>query len=404
MDPNRNPFAPGAGNQPPEMAGREQVMADLGVAFQRVKQGRSDRGRLLLGLRGVGKTVLLNRLDELASRHGYETLIFEAPEERGLPEMLVPKLRSLLVRLSRVERAKTLARRALGVLRAFAAAFRVSVGDVEFGVEAEPGTADSGDLESDLPELFLAVGEAAKEAGVGVALLLDEVQYLSSEDLSALIVAMHRISQKNLPVLLVGAGLPQLAGLAGEAKSYAERLFRYPEIGPLSPAAAAEAIRVPVEREGASIEDEALERIVRETEGYPYFLQEWGFHAWDEAAGSLISAADVERASATVLAHLDQDFFKVRFDRLTQREKEYLRAMAELGSGPYRSGEIAQLLGTSVTTAASLRDGLIKKGMIYSQQHGLADFTVPMFDSFMRRTMPKWRAASGTKKGRSRVS
>lgn len=404
MDSNRNPFAPGAGNQPPEMAGRERVMEELTVALQRVKQGRSDRSRLLLGLRGVGKTVLLNRLDELASRHGYETLIFEAPEERGLPEMLVPKLRSLLVRLSRVERAKTLARRALGVLRAFAAAFRVSVGDVEFGVEAEPGTADSGDLESDLPELFLAVGMAAQEAEAGVALLLDEVQYLSSEDLSALIVAMHRISQKNLPVLLVGAGLPQLAGLAGEAKSYAERLFRYPEIGPLSPDAAAEAIRAPVEREGAQIEDEALERIVHETEGYPYFLQEWGFHAWDEAAGTPISSADVERASVTVLAHLDQDFFKVRFDRLTQREKEYLRAMAELGPGPYRSGEIAELLGTSVTTAASLRDGLIKKGMIYSRQHGLADFTVPMFDAFMRRTMPKWRPASGAKKARSRAS
>ena len=390
MDPRTNPFAPGAGTQPPELAGRDRILTDADVALARVKRGRPAKSEMLLGLRGVGKTVLLNRIAESAEREGYQPILLQAPEDRRLAEMLVPPLRALLFRLSGSEKARRLAKRGLGVLRAFASAFKVKVGDVEFTVERETGTADSGHLESDLPEVLLAVSAAAKEAGSAVALFIDEVQYLSETDLAALIVAVHKMAQKGLPFILFGAGLPQLAALAGEAKSYAERLFDYPEVGPLADDAAREAISMPIRREGVEITDEALAVILQTTKGYPYFLQEWGSQAWNVANASPISAEDARRASEQALRALDKGFFRVRLDRLTPREKEYMRAMAELGPGPHRSGEIAQRLGLSVTAAGPLRNGLIKKGMAYSPQHGDTAFTVPMFDEFMRRSMPDW--------------
>lgn len=390
MDPRTNPFAPGAGNQPPELAGREQIIEAAAIALGRVKLGRQAKSQCLLGLRGVGKTVLLNRIAELAEREQYLAVMLEAPEGRRLAEMLVPPLRQLLFRLSRTEQARNLARRSLGVLRSFAKAFKLKVGDVEFTVEPEAGTADSGSLESDLPEVLLAASAAAREAGSGVALFIDELQYLSREDLAALIVSVHKISQKGLPFVLFGAGLPQLAGLAGEAKSYAERLMDYPEVGPLDADAARTAIATPVRREGAEITDEALGIIVEKTSGYPYFLQEWGSHTWNVATASPITADDARQATVQALEALDKGFFRVRLDRLTPREKDYVRAMAELGPGPHRSGEIAQQLGMDVTTAGSLRDKLLKKGMVYSPQHGDTAFTVPMFDQFMRCIMPEW--------------
>lgn len=390
MNPTLNPFAPGAGTRPPELAGRDSIIQNATVALERVKLGRAAKSQMFLGLRGVGKTVLLNRLAQLAEEQGYVTVVLEAPEDRRLAEMLVPPLRHLLFKLSRLEKAKDVALQALGVLRAFASAFKVKVGDVEFGVKAETGTADSGSLEADLPELLVAVADAAKQAGSAVAVLVDEVQYLSEDDLAALIVSAHKMAQKALPFILFGAGLPQLAALAGEAKSYAERLFDYPEVGPLPHPAAREAISAPIRREGAEIQDEALGKIVSKTNGYPYFLQEWGAHCWNVAPSSPITAADVEKASANAVTALDKGFFRVRLDRLTPREKEYMRAMAELGPGPHRSGEIAQKLYIDVTAAGPLRNGLIKKGMIYSPQHGDTAFTVPMFDEFLRRTMPGW--------------
>lgn len=396
MDPRNNPFSPGAGTQPPELAGREKIIEAADIALHRVKRGRPARSQMLLGLRGVGKTVLLNRLADMAEQQGYLTVVLEAPENRPLADMLVQPLRSTLFALSRTEKARDVARRGLGVLRAFARAFKVTVGDIEFSVEPELGTADSGNLEVDLPELFIAVTQAARDSDTAVALLIDEVQYLSSSDLAALIVSVHKVAQKGLPFVLFGAGLPQLAGLAGDAKSYAERLFDYPDVGPLSPPDAREAIRAPIQREGAAIEDPALVSIVARTHGYPYFLQEWGHHAWNVAPGPAITAADAERATKEALEHLDRGFFRVRFDRLTPREKDYMRAMAELGPGPHRSGEIAQKLRIDVKTAGPLRNGLIKKGMIYSPQHGDTAFTVPMFDQFMRRSMPNWKAASTT--------
>lgn len=388
MDPARNPFSPGAGTQPPELSGREKIIDNVALALTRTRNGLSARSQLLLGLRGVGKTVLLNRVEEMADAAGYLTILLEAPEGRRLADLLVPPLRSTLFKLSRIDKTRALAQRGLGILRGFAHAFKVSVGDVEFSVEALPGVADSGSLESDLPEVLLAVAAAAKEADRAVALLIDEVQYLSEPDLAALIVSIHKISQKRLPLLFVGAGLPALAGPAGEAKSYAERLFTFVDVGPLTDEAARAAIRAPVEREGVTITDDALTLIVNKTGGYPYFLQEWGAQSWNAAARPPITVADARRATDQALAELDQGFFRVRFDRLTPREKDYMRAMAELGPGPHRSGDVAQSLGIGVTTAAPLRSGLIRKGMIYSPQHGDTAFTVPMFEAFLKRVGP----------------
>ena len=349
---------------------------------------------MLLGLRGVGKTVLLNRMAQLAEEQEYMTVLLEAPEDRTLAEMLVPPLRSLLFKLSRLEKTKDVARRGLAVLRAFAGMFKVSAGDVEFGVSAETGTADSGSLEDDLPEVLIAVANAAKQADKAVALFVDEVQYLGEQDLAALIVSIHKIGQRGLPFIVFGAGLPQLAALAGEAKSYAERLFDYPDVGPLPRPAARDAIRTPLGREGVEIDETALGSIVEKTKGYPYFLQEWGAHAWDVAERSPITVEDARRATEQSVTQLDKGFFRVRLDRLTPRERDYMRAMAELGPGPHRSGDIAQTLSMDVTTAGPLRSGLIRKGMIFSPQHGDTAFTVPMFDEFMRRSMPDWAPGS----------
>ena len=389
MDRKKNPFAPGAGTRPPELAGRDQIIEDATVALARIKDGRSAKSQMLLGLRGVGKTVLLNELARIAERDGYRTIELETPENRTLAEMLVPPLRTLLNRLSAIEGAKALATRALRALQGFASAFKVKAMEVEISV-TEPGVADSGDLETDLPQLLMMVAEAGKAAGTPVAIFIDEVQYLKPEDLSALIVAIHKIGQRQLPLIVFGAGLPQLAALAGEAKSYAERLFEYRPVGPLEESDAEYAIREPIRAEGADIEPKALSTIVEQTEGYPYFLQEWGSHIWDIAAASPITESDVVRATEKVLEALDQGFFRVRMDRLTPREKQYMRAMAELGAGPHRSGDIAELLDVKVTTISPLRSGLIGKGMIYSPQHGDTAFTVPMFDAFMKRSMPDW--------------
>jgi hypothetical protein len=397
MDRKRNPFAPGAGSRPPELAGRERIIEDATVALARVTSGRATRSQMLLGLRGVGKTVLLNEIARIADAQGYRTIELEAPENRRLAELLVPPLRSVLTRLSTSEKAKQLATQAFRGLQSFASAFTVTLGDVKLGV-AEPGVADSGHLESDLPELLLLVAEAAQAAETPIAILIDEVQYLTPEDLAALIVSVHKVAQRGLPLIVFGAGLPQLAALAGEARSYAERLFDYPAVGPLDRSAAARAIREPIRSEDAEIEPAALDEIVRHTEGYPYFLQEWGSHAWDAAPASPITVGDVARATGEALRALDRGFFRVRLDRLTPREKDYVRAMAELGPGPHRSGDIAALLGVRVTTVGPLRNGLIRKGMIYSPQHGDTAFTVPMFDAFMKRSMAEW-VAPGKGKG-----
>lgn len=389
MDPVRNPFAPGAGSQPPELAGRRAIVDEARIALHRVIQGRSSQSQLLLGLRGVGKTVLLNKIEELALDAGYLTSFIEAPEDRPLPDLLYPKLHQVLRKLSVADAAKAKAVMALRALKSFASAFRVTVGDVSIAYEPQEGTADSGDLDADLSELFLLVGQAAKEAGKGWALLIDEVQYLSGKDLSALIVALHRASQKNLPIIFFGAGLPQLAGMAGDAKSYAERLFTYPTVDALDVDSACHAIRQPVEDEQESIEDPAVAAIVAQTKGYPYFLQEWGFQAWNHAQGERITRMDVESATQAAMRRLDEGFFNVRLERLTPRERDYVYAMASLGTGPYRSNDVAHCLGDTTQSLGPCRAKIISKGMIYSPAHGDIAFTVPMFDDFLRRNFPE---------------
>ncbi len=304
-----------------------------------------------------------------------------------LAETLYPKIHQVLRKLSLIDGAKAHAIAAMRALRGFAAAFKISIGDISVAVDPEPGFADSGILEFDLSELFIRVGEAARSAGMGWTLLIDEVQYLSSSDLSALIVAIHRVNQKQLPIIVFAAGLPQIAALTGDAKSYSERLFKFSPIGPLNAEAAASAIRQPIETEGEAISDEALNLIVSKTSGYPYFLQEWGFQAWNAAAESAINKSDVKIASDAARRRLDEGFFRVRLDRLTPKERAYVMAMSNLGDGPYRSSEIADSLGETVQSLGPRRAKIIKKGMIYSPAHGDIDFTVPMFADYLGRTM-----------------
>lgn len=395
MDPIRNPFAPGAGSPPPELAGRDELRQRVHVALERIRLGRPAKSVLMVGLRGVGKTVLLDRMCEDAKASDIQTIRLEAPEGRSLPAILAPQLRVALLQLSRVEKAKRLAERGLRALAGFAKALKVKYRDIEVGFDLDPeaGLADNGDLEQDLPVLLEAVGQTAREAGTATVIFLDELQYVPEEQLAALITALHRCAQRRLPITVVGAGLPQLRGQTGKAKSYAERLFEFPEVGPLTPEAAGRAIEKPIHDEGAEIEPAAVARILAETHGYPYFLQEWGKHAWDAAARSPITADDVRVASRAAVAALDESFFRVRLDRLTPLEKRYLRAMAELGPGPHRSGDIADCLGRKVTSLAPTRNQLIAKGMIWSPAHGDTAFTVPLFDEFMQRTMPGdgWR-------------
>jgi hypothetical protein len=395
MDPISNPYAPGAGTPPPELAGRDEVRAQMQVALARVKRGLPTKSILMVGLRGVGKTVLLDRIRDEAEAAGLQTMRVEAPESRSLPALLAPELRQALIRLSRSAQAKELVRRAQRALAGFVSALKVTYEDIQVGLDLdpEPGLADAGDLAHDLLALLETVGQAAAAGDTALAMFVDELQYVEEDELAALIAALHRTAQRQLPVVLVGAGLPQLRGRTGRAKSYAERLFDFPKVGPLEPEAAREAISKPAAKAGVKFEDDALAKIVEETHRYPYFLQEWGKHVWNVADRSPISVEDVEIASESVLASLDESFFRVRFDRLTPSEKKYLRAMAELGPGPHRSGDIAEELKRKVTSLGPTRSALIAKGMVWSPSHGDTAFTVPLFDEFMRRIMPdhKWR-------------
>jgi hypothetical protein len=343
----------------------------------------------MVGLRGVGKTVLLDSIRTAAEYSGVHTVRIEAPEGRSLPSMLAPELRRAMLRLSVSDQAKDLAQRALRAIAGFAK-LKIKFQDLEVGLdfEPEPGLADNGDLETDLVALLEAVGRAAKAGGTAVVLFVDELQYVEEVELAALITALHRCAQQQLPLGLVGAGLPQLRGKMGNAKSYAERLFDFPLIGPLSDDDARWAIEDPINSESASINADAVDLIVHRTQGYAYFLQEWGKHTWDAALRSPITREDVVTASLIATASLDGSFFRVRFDRLTPGEKRYLRAMAELGPGPHRSGEIADMLGKKVNALGPTRAQLIAKGMVWSPNHGDTAFTVPLFDQFMKRTMP----------------
>lgn len=397
MDPVSNPYSPGAGTPPPELAGRDALRETVRIAIERARRGLPTKSLLMVGLRGVGKTVLLDRMRNDAERAGIHTIRIEAPEGRSLPALLAPELRQALLRLARNKKSEQMARRALRALAGFAKTLKVKYQDIEVGIdlEPEPGLADNGDLEHDLLALLETVGGAAQRAETAMALFIDELQYVKEDELAALITGLHRIAQQSLPVILIGAGLPQLRGRMGRAKSYAERMFDFPEIGPLEPAAARVAIAKPAADRRVKIDSDALDQIIRRTHRYPYFLQEWSKQCWNTAPASPITSQDVEAASAAAVAALDDSFFRVRFDRLTPFEKRYLRAMAELGPGPHRSGDIARILSRKVTSLGPTRNQLIAKGMIWSPSHGDTAFTVPLFDEFMCRIMPgkDWRKA-----------
>lgn len=393
MDPRRNPYAPGAGAPPPELAGRDALIERAAIALDRIRSGRHDKSMILVGLRGVGKTVLLNRVQLDAEERGIHGMRLEAPEDRSLPGILAPAMRAALLKLDRARAATALGKKAMRALAGFVGAMKIKYGDVEVGleVEAEKGLADSGDLDVDLTDLLVAVGEAAQERSTAFAVFVDELQYVEENQLASLITALHRCAQKQLPITLFGAGLPQIVGQTGRAKSYAERLFDFPEVGALEDAAARLALTAPAEKEGVEFDSAALDEILAQTQGYPYFLQEWGKNAWSIAPSSPITADHVRVATVHALADLDASFFRVRFDRLTPAEKNYLRAMATLGAGPHRSGDIAAELVRKVNSLGPTRSALIAKGMVYSPDHGDTAFTVPLFDQFMKRMMPPGR-------------
>lgn len=390
MDIAKNPFSPGAGDPPPECSGRDEILEQGRVLLTRVKAGRSEKDLLLIGLRGVGKTVVLNKLETLANSLGYTSILIEAHEEKALSLSLIQPLRQFLYALDPA--GNKLVRRGLAVLKSFITAVKIKYSDIELGLDIDPelGSADSGDIEFDLPNLLIAVGEAAKEKQMGLAILIDELQYFSKQELSALIMSIHKMHQKQLPVVLIGAGLPILPALVGESKSYSERLFQFPAVGPLGFDALEEALQAPLKPHGLSFSKEALEKMMELTQGYPYFIQEWGYQAWNGAEKSVIDLDLMNQIFPKVIQRLDQNFFRVRFDRLTPAEKNYLRAMAELGTSPYRSGDIAEILKMPLNSLGPVREKLIKKGMIYSPAHGVSAFTVPLFDEFMKRVMPKF--------------
>lgn len=391
MDSTKNPYVPGAGIFPPEFAGRDELVQASVIALKRIREGLAAKNSLIVGLRGVGKTVLLNRIHREAEALGLVSILLESSESKSLPKLLVPSLHNALHRISRWEQAKDRAKHALGALTRFAGAMKLRYEGMElsFDVEGEPGIADSGDLEYDLGDLLCAAGEAAQSRHGALVLMIDEIQTMAQAELGAMIMAMHRVAQRGLPVALIGAGLPQLVARVGEVKSYAERMFAFAEIGPLERSAAVQALEVPARRKDVSFELDAIEEVIRQTRCYPYFLQEWGKHCWDCANTSPITVADARTATSMALMELDTGFFRVRSDQLKQAEKRYLLAMAELGDGPHRSGDVARVLGKKVSAVAPVRARLIKKGMIYSPGYGDTAFTVPLFDEYLRRAMPE---------------
>jgi len=396
VDPILNPYVPGAGTKPPVIAGRDDLVDKAGITISRSKKGLFGKSFIAIGLRGVGKTVVLNSIQQIAEDKGCPTIYVEAHDDSSLVKLITPQLRSALIKLSKSEAAKELAEHGLRVLKNFASAVNLKIGEVEVGLDfgEAAGTADSGDISNDLPELFQAVGLAAKAKKTPLVLLIDEMQYFNGTELGALVMAIHRMNQRGLPIILFGAGLPQLIGKMGESKSYAERLFDFPKLDALSYVDAKIAVTQPAKNEGVDFTDEAVSEIFSVTKGYPYFLQEWGYVAWNLAENSKISELDVKKASPEAERRLDESFFRMRLERMTPTERKYIVAMAYLGEGPHLSGDIAKAYGAKVSTVAPLRSSLIAKGMIYSPSYGSTDFTVPLFDQFIRREFPNREYAS----------
>ncbi|OGT33017.1 MAG: AAA family ATPase [Gammaproteobacteria bacterium RIFCSPHIGHO2_02_FULL_39_13] len=387
MNPVLNPYSPGAGSTPPELTGRDTLLEKASVALQRIAVGRSAKSLILTGLRGVGKTVLLNRIRQNAEAHNIITVRMEALADCSLPGLLAPGLQSALIKLNRGKPATELAKRALRAFATFVHSLKLKYHDLEISVDNKPGKLITSGLGENLTQLLQAISIAAKEKKTAVVLFIDELQVLDEKELSALIMALHIAAQDLLPITLVAAGLPQTAAKMGKAKTYAERLFEFIEIGELDKDAATQALTIPAEKLNVRYTSQAIKEILKQTKGYAYFLQEWGQQAWNIASHTPISEAHAKEATLQALAGLDASFFRIRFEQLTAMQKHYLRAMAELGAEPVASGKIAELLNKKVTDLGKIREQLISKGLIYSPAHGETAFTVPLFDSFMKRVI-----------------
>lgn len=386
MNPAENPYNPGAGTPPPELTGRDGLIEGFGTTAKRLVRGMPGQSTVLVGLRGVGKTVLLNVFETQAAAVGAIAEHLEADQDTLTPDVLARRMRSALYKLAPQD---SWGRGALAIALRVVASVRVTFAPrgVTLGLDVEPlsGTGDSGDLREDFVDLFVAVGEAAREHGRGVVLAIDELQNLPDDVFRALIMGLHRCSQLKLPVMAVGASLPTIKGKAGDVKTYAERLFQFVEIGSLDTSDATRALVVPAEQAGIRFDGLAVDEILARSQGYPYFLQEWGFGVWNTAVGPVISREDVMFADRSVQKKLDESFFGVRMGRLTAQERQYLRAMADLGSGPYRSSDVANALGMTLQRAAPIRGRLMGKGMIWSSDYGETAFSVPLFAEYLRR-------------------
>lgn len=381
-----NPYTPDSGVRPPALTGRDAELARLASVVSQLTAGGTERHVLITGLRGVGKTVLLNEFEVFCQEAGWPGETKEVERSTSLATLVGRTARKALLQMSARKRAGDLLRRALGALKAF----EISTGDVSFklDVSAAIGIADSGDLVEDMRDLLVAVGEAAQESGLGFALILDEIQNLSREDYEALIMALHRAKQRHLPVAFVGAGLPLIPSLTAEAKSYAERMFIYAAIGRLPEPAARGALIQPAEQQGVSWDEDGVAEVMAYTEGYPYFIQEYGRRAWGLNTGKRITLEDTKAAKLLVEADLDESFFEGRLGRLTDTERAYVRAMATLGDGPQESSQVAKLLQRKATSLSPVRDELMRNAVIYAPRRGQVDFTVPHCAAFVRRRYP----------------
>ena len=388
MDSIRNPFSPNAGSRPPELVGRDDVLEMARVMIGRTQLRRSAQSILMTGLRGVGKTVVLNEVLCNAEKAGNVVPVYiEASESRRLGELLAAPLKMELLKLSRIEGAKAAACRGLSVLRNFLGSIKITFGEVGIELESMPGEGDSGDMQYDLRALLAAVAEAALARDRAVILMIDEVQYLSQEEMEALVMSMHHMQQRQLPLAMIGVGLPILAKLAGEAKSYAERLFKYPVIGALPDADTRRAIEAPFAAEHVHLNSDAMDAVCRETGGYPFFIQEWGSQLWNFVDREQITVEDVEKVRSVVYSSLDASFFRIRMERTTPSERKFMYAMADVGNGDdkCRLSDVAAKMGVSQKSLGPCRASLIRKGMVYGSGHGLISFTVPMFSDFLRR-------------------
>jgi AAA+ ATPase superfamily predicted ATPase len=392
MDPIRNPYTPGAGTRPSELAGRGEEIENFKILLARLRAGRSEQSQIVTGLRGVGKTVLLNTFENLAEDGGYHTAFRELTQETSLPELLAKDVQRLLRELKLSAKVADAVRAGLSTLSAFKL---TDPNGFELSIDTRKPSEQR--LTDEFIELFIQLGRAAKAKNVGIAFFMDEIQFVKEAEFRALISALHRAAQKELPVTLAAAGLPQIPRLAGEARSYAERLFRFPRIGALDESAARAALIIPAEREGALYEEEAIVRALELTQGYPFYLQEFGKHIWNLAATSPITRTDVESATPRAEESLDRGIYEVRIQRATVKERRYLRAMAELGAGPYKAGAVASAMGSTTTALSTVRQKLLDRGLIYAtEDYGHVDFTVPRFDEFMRRHMPYKKPAMRT--------